>query len=69
MAHTSEIQRDVDFVLSQALLDYNRGDADDLTLLEIIETYERLSRVHHPVHLKEHNKSQVYLSLLNFKKQ
>ena len=43
MSLSPEIQRDVDFVLHKAMLDYNKGDEEDLSLLEILNTYERLS--------------------------
>lgn len=69
MTLSPEIQRDVDYVLNKAMLDYNKGDEDDLTLLEILNTYERLSVQPHSTYFQEQNKSSVYLALLNFKKK
>lgn len=64
------VQQGVDFVLRQAQVKFKCTSVDDLSLVEILETYEKLVQDDSIAqrYLPQQHRSQVYLALLKFKK-
>ena len=65
------IAEDVEFVLQQAEKKSSKKNRNELTLVDILETYEKLvdaNSKQHKHYLQPENRAKVYLALLKFKK-